>query len=194
VAEEHLTAKHIAEASAGKDLVVFDYDGTLAYLGVDWEAVRESLSGIALRFGFESSFRPLWVEMATAREIGGSSALEQLFQALAEHERLAVATQEPRTEIVNQARSILEDDAGPECAIFSVNLHETVTTGLEALRLGSMRHIVGADNVTQWKPDPEGLNVLMNEAKTMPERTLFVGDSKGDQEAAASAGVEFVWA
>ena len=193
-ARDRITAQKLAEAGSNKRLVVFDYDGTLASLGVDWDAVRASMSGVGREFGFESSFRPLWSEVARARDVSGEPALARLFEALAVHERVAVATQQPRADIVDQARRFLEDGKGPECAVFSVNLHQTVITGLEALRLGSIRRIVGADDVTRWKPDPEGLNVLIHTAGSTAEDTLFIGDSRGDEEAATSVGVDFLWA
>jgi phosphoglycolate phosphatase-like HAD superfamily hydrolase len=184
----------LARARREKRLVIFDYDGTLADLGVDWEAVRRSLSSVGRRYGFESSFRPLWKEVARAKATAGDEAVREMFRALAVHERDAVATQKPRSDMVTQARTLIADDAGPLCGVFSVNLHETVVTGLGSLRLEGVQDIVGADDVNHWKPDPEGLHILMNRSKSSPECTLFVGDSKGDEQAAQAAGIDFLWA
>jgi phosphoglycolate phosphatase len=77
-------------------------------------------------------------------------------------------------------------------AIFSANLHATVAAGLDALGLGSLvSWIVGADDVTQWKPAPEGLLRAMQLAGCTPADTLFIGDSAGDAAAAHAAGVDF---
>lgn len=42
------------------------------------------------------------------------------------------------------------------------------------------------------KPDPNGLQLVMQYLGVTPERTLFVGDSDVDEGAAAAAGTHFV--
>ncbi|MEK6223137.1 MAG: HAD-IIIA family hydrolase [Chloroflexota bacterium] len=44
------------------------------------------------------------------------------------------------------------------------------------------------------KPNPGMLNMAMGMAKVIPAETIFVGDRDSDEEAAANAGVRFVWA
>ena len=52
--------------------------------------------------------------------------------------------------------------------------------------------IVGGEDVTAHKPDPEGLRLAMERLGAGPEETLYVGDSVTDAEAARRAGVSFV--
>jgi phosphoglycolate phosphatase len=52
--------------------------------------------------------------------------------------------------------------------------------------------IVGRDQVSAPKPDPQGLCKAMSAVATSSERALFVGDSAADAGAAAAAGVRFV--
>ena len=193
--------------AARKRLIVFDYDGTLTDLQVDWGALRADLSRRARDFGFMSTFQPLWPQMTRLRDACGAEAVAALFAVLAEHERQGVVQQQPRAEMVEFARLMSRCDCGAAgrmaaahgdprprgatLAVFSANLHATVAAGLDALGLGSLiSWIVGADDVTQWKPAPEGLLRAMQLAGCTPADTLFIGNSAGDAAAAHAASVD----
>lgn len=49
--------------------------------------------------------------------------------------------------------------------------------------------IVTGDDTKRFKPDPEGLNLILKQTKATPGRTLFIGDSPSDIAAARNAGV-----
>jgi len=181
-------------AAAGKRLVVFDYDGTLAELEVDWEGMRRDLRQQALQFGFDSPFRPLWTEMARLRDERGIEAVRVLFPVVWRYEQRGVERQLPRPEIVEYARRTqrVSDADGPTLAVFSANLHATVVEGVSALGLEPFAVVVGADDVDRWKPEAAGLQLAMQLAGAGPSETLFLGDSPGDRDAARAAGVHFL--
>jgi pyrophosphatase PpaX len=49
--------------------------------------------------------------------------------------------------------------------------------------------VISADDVTKHKPDKEPLIKAISELNSIPENTLYVGDSKFDMECAINAGV-----
>ena len=51
--------------------------------------------------------------------------------------------------------------------------------------------IVGGEDVSEFKPDPESLNLALEKLGIPPEAVLYVGDSVVDAEAAMRAGVPF---
>src|SRR5437588_5595896 len=102
----------VLAAAPCKRLIVFDYDGTLADLPVDWVTVRTDLSRRARDFGFMSTFQPLWPQLALLREARGPQAVAALFAVLAEHELLGVVQQQPRAEIVAFARLLAQAEGG----------------------------------------------------------------------------------
>jgi len=51
--------------------------------------------------------------------------------------------------------------------------------------------IVGGEDVSEFKPDPESLNLALGMLKVPHETALYVGDSVVDAEAAMRAGVPF---
>ncbi|HDS01805.1 MAG TPA: HAD family hydrolase [candidate division Zixibacteria bacterium] len=52
--------------------------------------------------------------------------------------------------------------------------------------------IIGGENVSQNKPDPEGLRLALMKLNTSPEDSVYVGDSQVDAETAKRAGIKFV--
>lgn len=52
--------------------------------------------------------------------------------------------------------------------------------------------IITAEDVTQPKPDPEGLTMALALLKTAPERTVFVGDTFSDFLTAAAGRLQFI--
>lgn len=60
----------------------------------------------------------------------------------------------------------------------------------DALGLGgSLFQVYGGDSFPTKKPDPQGLNTLLEEAGARPEETLMIGDSEVDVKTARNAGV-----
>lgn len=49
--------------------------------------------------------------------------------------------------------------------------------------------VVGGDTFALRKPDPYGINWVLQQAKVQPEQAVFVGDSRNDILAAKAAGV-----
>lgn len=49
--------------------------------------------------------------------------------------------------------------------------------------------LVTGDDVEHPKPDPEGLRLAISRIKAVPERTIYIGDSKVDIEASRRAGI-----
>lgn len=56
----------------------------------------------------------------------------------------------------------------------------------EIIRLFSV--IIGLEDVSQTKPNPEGINKALDKLQSSAKETLFVGDSFADMTAAQSAG------
>ena len=88
-------------------------------------------------------------------------------------------------------RSALETlQGGPTLAVLSNKPHPMSVAALEGLNLASyFRFIFGGDSFPNRKPDPIGIETLVNETGAARERTLMVGDSRVDYETARNASV-----
>jgi phosphoglycolate phosphatase len=83
-------------------------------------------------------------------------------------------------------------DEGVPLGIVSTKFRYRIETILE--RAGLLKHfdvIVGGEDVSRHKPDPEGIQMAI-ERLGANQSTLYVGDSLSDAEAAMRAGVPFV--
>lgn len=67
------------------------------------------------------------------------------------------------------------------------------TTALALLETTGLRqhfsHVVTRDCVTNSKPHPEGLQHILKESNSLPEKAIMIGDHRMDMESARSAGV-----
>lgn len=81
---------------------------------------------------------------------------------------------------------------GAKIAIVSTKMRYRIVESFE-MQLGAHPYdlIVGLDDVSVPKPDPQGLNKAMELLGIKPDETLYVGDSYIDAETAVNAGVDF---
>ena len=179
---------------AAYDAVVYDLDGTLVELAVDWDAVAASVLDVYAEHAMVPPTGELWGLLEAAREYGIRDPVEA---AIATHERAGahesallplggrlVETAEPRRD-------------GPPAGVCSLNCEEACRVAVETHGLGDALDpdaIVGRDTVETHKPEPESLLAAVDRLDAEPARALFVGDSRRDAVAAERAGVPFAWA
>ena len=163
--------------------VVFDLDGTLVRLQVDWREAQAALGRIARTFGKDPGGRTVW-EML--REASGKEAAA-LGAALERFEIDGGRTAQPLP-----LADILPQWTREEVGIVSLNGHASVD---EALRVtGLTRHIgiiVAREDAAHLKPDPEPLLLCIKRLGGTPEGAVFVGDRDRDRETAQAAGTAY---
>jgi len=167
------------------DAVVYDLDGTLVDLLVDWEAVAADVADVLGDAGVDARGVGLWEMLNLADEAGVPDAVEA---AIAAHEREGAR----RSRRLPTADELT--DGGPPAAVCSLNCEAACRLALETHGLDDLvEAVVGRDSVDTRKPDPEPLLAALEPLGVPPERALFVGDSERDAEAARRAGTAFRW-
>lgn len=162
--------------------VVYDLDGTLVRLTVDWEAVATNVERILGEQEVDAAGMNLWAMLELADETGHRAAVEE---AIAAHECEGAR----RSTRLAFADEIVEDLPTGVC---SLNCEEACRIALDTHELtDAIDCVVGRDTTETYKPDPESLLAVIESLGTTPERTLFVGDSKRDEETAMRAGTLF---
>lgn len=75
------------------------------------------------------------------------------------------------------------------------NKLKVLTEGIlaEVGLLNFFKEVIGDGSPFPKKPDPTAVHSLMKKYGFAPEETVFIGDSKVDQETACRAGIHFVW-
>ncbi|WAH39147.1 HAD family hydrolase [Alicyclobacillus dauci] len=80
--------------------------------------------------------------------------------------------------------------AGYQIAIFTGKGRRSLDISLDQLGLNGLFDVlISGDDVTQLKPDPQGLHIIMKELGSQPQDMLMIGDSDADIEAGRRANV-----
>lgn len=169
---------------ADYDGVVFDLDGTLVDLAVDWEAAASDAIDLFVRNGHDVAGADLWGLLERADDVDLRPELESV---LADHETRGA---------VESARLPHADHLplSVPTGVCSLNCETACRTALDRHDLTThVGAVVGRDSVATYKPDPEPLVATLRELGVSEERALFVGDSERDAVTARRAGVDFHW-
>lgn len=171
--------------------LLFDFDGTL--LDTNELIIQTFLSVLGEhypgRFGREDALH----------FIGPS--LEQTFTAI-DPERVEELTVQYRTlnramhdELVEEYDGVVETlrllkAQGLKMAIVSTKRSETIRHGLDLMGVSDVFDVlVGLDHVSNPKPDPEPLNLALEQLGSSHEEALMIGDNSHDIEGGKNAGV-----
>lgn len=169
----------------GYETVVYDLDGTLVHLDVDWDTVREEATATLRARDIDVENGTLWTVLERADETGYRRPVEEI---IAEYERDGARTSR-RLELADELPR-----SGP-VAVCSLNCEAACRIALELHGLdGYVDAIVGRDTVETVKPEPEPLLHAIAAAGGEPREALFVGDTERDARTAERAGVSFQFA
>lgn len=171
----------------GYEAVVFDLDGTVVHLDVDWGRVDRAVAA-HLAANDLGPTDDAWAALDAA-EAAGVGGVDEL---IADHERRG-ATRSRRLPVADDLRALSE--RGVPTAVCSLNCEAAVRGALDAHGLDDAADVVvGRDSVTERKPDPEALLAALRPLGVAPGAALFVGDSESDAVTADRAGVDFQYA
>jgi phosphoglycolate phosphatase len=171
----------------GYGAVVFDLDGTVVHLDVDWETVDREAAAVLADHGLPPT-DSAWGALDAAEE----SVAARVHDLLADHERRG-AERSRRLPAADDLRALA--DAGRPTAVCSLNCEAAVRDALGVHGLAdAVDVVVGRDTVATRKPDPEPLLAALRPLGVAPGDALFVGDSGSDRTTAERAGVDFRWA
>ena len=178
------------------EAILFDYDGTLAVLNLDFAAMRRHLLAFTVAQGIAS------------QEFSGLDILEMLERATA---LLHQHHPEQAARYARAAAQLLQDmevEAARSSGLLpgvqellATLRHEHIGVGIvtrncdAAVRV-TFPHIdaycqafVPRDCVTQVKPNPAHLQVALDCLGTTPERAIMVGDGAMDMQAGKALGM-----
>jgi phosphoglycolate phosphatase len=165
------------------EAVVYDLDGTLVHLDVDWDEVAREATARFASAGVDAADADLWAMLDLADEHG---LREEVEAVLAAHER------EGATRSVRLAHADCLADATVPVGVCSLNAEAACRVALDVHGLAAhVDVVVGRDSVATRKPDPEPLLAAVRGLGATPEGTLFVGDSARDATTASRAGTAF---
>lgn len=172
-------------------LVIFDLDGTLVELRVDWQGFRDQLAGVlpddVLPGGPDRT--ATWT-LARLRERGKGELADHVLEVLRQAELAGAVRSVPVEAGMDLLRRVQD---GRPLALVTNN---TRAAAQEALRRHGLRPafgtVVALEDVEEHKPHAEGLELVLEREDVDPGDALFVGDGAKDATAAERAGVRFL--
>jgi phosphoglycolate phosphatase len=170
---------------ADYDALVYDLDGTLVELDVDWDAVTEETAAVLSARGVDTDGMTLWDVLETAQQDGYRRKIEEI---LRDHERAGARS---------SVRLPLADSLPAEVPVGVCSLNCEAACRIALGVHGLDPHVdalVGRGTVDTHKPDPDPLLAAISPLDAKPSRTLFVGDTERDARTAQAAGVPFEYA
>lgn len=175
--------------------LVFDFDGTLARLTIDFELMKRRIASLAAVF---LPHRPQpnsvpaleWLEELAARVAETDKGLAREFHCRA---RLAITAMEldaaREAELFVGTRPMLEGLArrGLACAVITRNSTAAVKVVFPDIH-EHCRAFIAREDAPRVKPHPEHLLSALDRLAVDPGRALMVGDHPMDIETAKRAG------
>lgn len=171
------------------DDVVFDFDGTLAHLDVDWSGLRRAVAEEFADVARRCPAGGLGAMTALASEEGGWAARNRLSDLLVRFEQPDGSVRV--TPIAAALRAACEL---PRFHVISNNLTSTVRMALAAIAPEvRCANVVGFDSSLRSKPADDAFYVL-SKATQLGRRVAYVGDRDSDQAFARACGLDFLHA
>jgi len=165
--------------------VVFDLDGTLVDLAVDWTRVHEEVEarlGDNLEHGIRSYSENEIFD--TAREVG---VYDDLLKAIEFHE-LEGAKQATSKPLLDELHHL-----SCPIGICTANSKQAALLALDRFDVQSeVDALVARETVRPGKPDPGPLVTAFDRLQAEPGDSLFVGDEPTDAQTAVGAGSSFL--
>ncbi|MHA1344491.1 MAG: HAD family hydrolase [Promethearchaeota archaeon] len=155
--------------------VILDFDGTIIHLNTNWKELKDYLSNV-----FSVKIERLFDFIHT------SNNKDEVFFIIYQYENKNIDYK-----TVNKKILKILDKNNRRFAIFSLNTKKTIINVLTKLNIyNKFDLIISCEEVTNFKPDPEGLEKILKFWKCKKNEVIFIGDSWKDMKAGEKAGIK----
>jgi len=174
--------------------IIFDFDGTLAKLNIDFNQMRKSVRQLILSYGITDEFQTNYVlEMikavhSTLNQRSAQKADAFTYEANTIIENIEI-TAAINGELFDQTRTLLEFLKSQEISrgIITRNCSKAVKLIFPDI-LTYCPVVICRDDVSNVKPHPEHINFALTKLCSSTESTLMVGDHPLDIKTGRDAG------
>ena len=176
-------------------LVMFDMDGTLINSG---GMIANTINHVRENFGLEALEKKYVLEKVNDPDVNSAEFFYGTKHFTQEQGKLFETYYYDHCltdlEIYDGIKELLEDLKSDYIFTVATNANsEFANRMLNHLEIGKyFKTIVGYNDVLKPKPHPEMVYKILEEIKTTKEKSLLVGDSHKDVQAATNAGIESV--
>ncbi|MFZ1038225.1 MAG: HAD family hydrolase [Smithella sp.] len=175
--------------------IVFDFDGTLAKLNIDFHQMRESIRKLILSSGIPADElnSDLVLEMINETAIILNQSCAQKAEKFTREANAIIEKIEIEAanngELFGQTRELFKSLKSREISlgIISRNCTKAVKTVFPDI-LSYCPVVVCRDDVKNVKPHPQHLNTVLNKLGGSPQNTIMIGDHPLDIKTGRNAG------
>ena len=180
--------------------VLFDLDGTLFDLHANWSSIKQYILS-----HYQKSHRdpinpqlPFREIFQTIEERHNRDTAQFYLDYMRDQELISIQDQRlTPLWLMAQGLDKISKIVNSDCffGIVSNNFHDSLMEILKVYNLTDrFRVVIGRDDVTRPKPDPEGIHRVLKTFDLSPERVLFTGDMTTDEQVAHTTNTHFIYA
>jgi phosphoglycolate phosphatase len=173
--------------------VIFDFDGTLAKLNIDFHQMREAIRELILYYGINELKTDFVLEMIKGAAIILNRRSEEYAKKFIKEANAIIEKIEVEAanngELFSKTKELLGSLKSREISsgIISRNCSKAIKIVFPDI-LSYCPVVVCRDDVANVKPHPEHLNTALNKLGSSPQSTLMIGDHPLDIKAGRNSG------
>lgn len=178
--------------------VIFDFDGTIFDLKIDWKHLKGTLSDKFASFGYTSNFTPLYPELnrlisVVQRDFNSSLAKKMELESLnlIKHYELEGMKNGKIKPFAARLLFLLKTSK-IAVGIVSSNCKTVIYKTITENNL-PVTTIIGREDVSKVKPDIEPINLCLKRMNLKSDDVIGVGNSKEDVNAYREAGIAYIF-
>lgn len=174
--------------------IVFDLDGTIVNLNVNWKKLKSILSKrFNNLYGTNHKFQYVTDCLEKVLEQEDEIEFVNFLNIIEQFELKNLGKSKNLKEtlfFINNLESFKVQE-GTNLAVLSLNMRKTIIESLKYANLyEKIDYIVGREDIKRWKPNPDGLLKIQEQFKLNSEDLIYFGDLKKDVDTGKNAGVD----
>ena len=174
--------------------IVFDLDGTIVNLNVNWKKLKNILSKrFTTLYGITHKFHTVTEYLDKVLEQEDDIEFVNFLNIIEQFELKNIVKSKYLKEtlfFINNLESF-KVQQGTILAVLSLNMRKTIIKSLKNAKVyEKFDFIVGREDVNRWKPNPDGLLKIQEQFKLDSDDLIYFGDLEKDVLTGKNAGVD----
>lgn len=170
-------------------VVIFDFDGTLAYPNIDWDCVKNKLSVfVNSDKKLNMQFSPLNKDIFFLKNKFGNEYFHKLLEILGKEELKDI-----NPKINKKLVDYINQNKSQKIAIYSMNTKKCVDNFVKKNIKTKIHMIISKDNCIEPKPCGKNLLKIINKLHVSSREAVYLGNCmESDYLSAESAKIDFI--